>query len=87
MPISPGSLQALDVVPAPDDAAGTSRIGELTKATYLIAAERQLLDEVEAALRRVDDGTFGTCPQCRCEIPAERLKQSPAVRYCGVCQR
>jgi RNA polymerase-binding transcription factor DksA len=80
------SLQALDTLHAPDDEAGTSRIGELTEATKLIAAERHLLDEVEAALRRLDDGSYGQCPQCLRAIPSERLARFPAARYCALCQ-
>jgi RNA polymerase-binding transcription factor len=80
------SLAALDTLHAPDDEAGTSRISELAATTKLIAAERYFLDEVEAALHRMDDGTYGHCPECRREIPAERLEQFPAARYCALCQ-
>jgi RNA polymerase-binding protein DksA len=44
-------------------------------------AERQL-GEVEAALARIDDGTYGTCRVCGKEIPAERLEAVPWTTLC-----
>jgi RNA polymerase-binding transcription factor DksA len=40
------------------------------------------LAELEAALRRVDEGTYGRCGACGNEIPAERLAAVPAARFC-----
>jgi RNA polymerase-binding transcription factor DksA len=63
---------------------------------HTIAWERQqvaaLLDEsraalagVDAALARVDDGTYGTCVSCGREISAERLDALPATPRCLDC--
>ncbi len=40
------------------------------------------LREVEDALRRVADGTYGTCTTCGSTLPPERLEAVPAARYC-----
>jgi DnaK suppressor protein len=40
------------------------------------------LEEVEAALQRLDDGSYGRCEECGGEIPDERLELMPAARYC-----
>lgn len=40
------------------------------------------LAEVEAALGRLDDGSYGTCTACGRPIPAERLDALPATRFC-----
>ena len=40
------------------------------------------LVEIEAALRRVDDGTHGLCEACGKPIGDERLEALPAARYC-----
>ena len=42
----------------------------------------RLLDEVDAALRRMDDGTYGLCEVCHDPIEAERLLADPVVRFC-----
>jgi DnaK suppressor protein len=41
-----------------------------------------LLDEVEAALRRIEDGTFGTCVACGKPIAEERLEAIPYATLC-----
>lgn len=40
------------------------------------------LDDVEHALRRLDDGTYGTCEACGKPIGEERLAAVPAARFC-----
>ena len=42
----------------------------------------QILREIEEALARIDDGTYGTCAACGKEIPDERLQ---AVPYAVMC--
>jgi RNA polymerase-binding protein DksA len=40
------------------------------------------LKEVEAALERIEQGTYGRCEACGRPIPDERLEAVPAARYC-----
>ena len=40
------------------------------------------LADVEHALRRLDDGTYGTCEACGKRIPDDRLEAMPAARFC-----
>lgn len=40
------------------------------------------LRDVEEALRRLEDGTYGTCETCGEALPAERLAAVPATRFC-----
>jgi RNA polymerase-binding protein DksA len=44
-------------------------------------AER-VLDKIEAALARIDAGTFGVCEVCGGEIPQERLEAIPYTTLC-----
>jgi len=37
------------------------------------------LKEVNNALARIEDGTYGICEECKKEIPIERLKANPAA--------
>jgi DnaK suppressor protein len=46
---------------------------------------KQLLEEVEAALRHIEDGSYGVCGGCRNAIPARRLQALPWARYCVSC--
>jgi len=41
-----------------------------------------LLAQVDAALQRIDDGTYGICEQCHDTIEADRLQVNPLVRFC-----
>lgn len=41
-----------------------------------------LLDEIEGALRRLDDGTYGTCGVCGRPIDEERLEAVPWATMC-----
>jgi len=48
--------------------------------------ERIQLDQVEAALRKIDKGTYGVCESCRKPIAKARLEALPFARYCITCQ-
>jgi RNA polymerase-binding protein DksA len=41
-----------------------------------------LLGKIEAALERIDDGTYGTCAACGKQIPEERLQAVPYATLC-----
>lgn len=47
----------------------------------LLSTEQDALREVEAALRRIERGTFGVCEISRKRIPAARLRAVPWTRY------
>lgn len=59
------------------------------KARVLSIAEGLLetLHEVDAALTRMDDGTFGTCETCGSPIGDDRLEARPFARQCMTCAR
>lgn len=52
----------------------------------LAASARMVLTDVEAALARMDQGSYGTCHLCRRPIARERLMIVPQARYCARCQ-
>ncbi len=43
---------------------------------------RSELDEVEGALTKLEDGTYGRCETCEEPIVAARLEAKPAARFC-----
>ncbi len=49
--------------------------------SILERVEAELAD-VEHALHRLDDGTYGTCEACGRPIDEERLQAMPAARFC-----
>jgi DnaK suppressor protein len=48
----------------------------------LALAEADLAD-IELALDRIDNGSYGTCEVCGAVLPDEELESSPAARACG----
>ncbi|MEU0413148.1 TraR/DksA C4-type zinc finger protein [Streptomyces griseorubiginosus] len=48
---------------------------------------RRVLAEVEAAVARVADGSYGICRDCAKPIPFERLEILPYTPFCVPCQR
>lgn len=59
------------------------------KALVLSMAEGVLetLREVDAALKRIDAGTYGRCESCGDPIPPERLDARPVARLCVSCKQ
>ncbi|HET9443788.1 MAG TPA: TraR/DksA C4-type zinc finger protein [Acidimicrobiales bacterium] len=62
---------------------------DLGSETFDREKDLSILDQVEAdladiehALRRLDDGTYGTCEACGKAIGDERLEAMPAARFC-----
>ncbi len=48
----------------------------------LAARLRTELDEVERALAKIDDGSYGKCEVCGETIAEPRLEAMPATRFC-----
>jgi len=44
------------------------------------------IDEIDSALHRIDDGTYGVCVRCGVAIPTERLEVRPFAAGCVTCQ-
>lgn len=45
----------------------------------------QSLNDINLALKKIDDGTYGKCENCNQNIPYERLEAFPAARICLDC--
>ena len=70
-------------------ASADSHLGEAAAATlnreidYTLGENsEQILSEIEAALKRIDDGTYGTCTACGKQIGIERLEAYPWASLC-----
>jgi RNA polymerase-binding protein DksA len=46
----------------------------------------QMVDRIDRALAKIDDGTFGNCDRCGKEISKGRLEALPYATFCIECQ-
>jgi RNA polymerase-binding transcription factor DksA len=67
------------------DPEGATVAFEREQAAALRTRAEHQLAELEAALRRLDDGRYGECEQCARPIGSERLDALPAARTCVSC--
>jgi RNA polymerase-binding transcription factor len=72
---------------------GVEDVGEmseldLNRSTALDLAARQthLIEEIDEALQRIEDGTYGQCFSCGKPLDEERLKAVPTAKYDAACQ-
>ena len=68
-------------------AAAASQVFSQQRDLALRDRSRLELSRVEAALRSIDDGTYGTCTNCGNPIAPERLEAIPWVPHCIDCAR
>jgi DnaK suppressor protein len=66
-----------------DAAAATA---ERTEVIGLVDSVKAMLDNVDAALVRVAEGTYGTCAECGKKIGRARLEFRPESIYCVDCK-
>jgi DnaK suppressor protein len=84
-----------DISAAPTDTGGISfgkRVGDGTsiaveRLTQVAAHEHMLtqLEEVDRALVKLDEGTYGRCDVCGADIPEGRLEVHPSATRCVAC--
>ena len=55
-------------------------------ALNLASSENEALIEIDAALKRIEERTFGKCDECGGGIETPRLKAIPFARNCISCQ-
>jgi DnaK suppressor protein len=66
-----------------DAAAATA---ERTELLGIVDSLKQRLVEIDKALQRIVEGTYGTCANCGKEIGAARLEHRPESIHCVDCQ-
>lgn len=69
-----------------DEADIATRSVEKEMLFELTDSEKQTVDMIEAALRRMEKGVYGRCESCQRVIPRLRLEVMPWARYCIQCQ-
>jgi RNA polymerase-binding transcription factor DksA len=86
-------LSELRVAQAPADAVEANDVEALcdnSTSTGVSAAIVEItsrrLQDVEGALERLENGTYGRCSDCGAEIPSVRLRALPSAERCRECQ-
>jgi DnaK suppressor protein len=51
----------------------------------LLGSQKNVLDQIEAALQRIEDGDFGRCERCGEQIPESRIDAIPYAAACVQC--
>ena len=51
----------------------------------LLGSENDTLDQIEAAIERIEDGSYGQCEECGGKIPKPRLEAIPYAALCVKC--
>ena len=90
---------ARDVSTSPRDASGdlsayTVHLADMAADTYdrelsmnIVSTEQETLYQIDDALKRLDDGSYGICQLCNEPIAMSRLKAVPYASACIKCQR
>ncbi len=52
----------------------------------LTTKQQKELKEIDEALKKIENGTYGICEMCEEAISIERLQVKPQAKYCIVCR-
>ena len=67
------------------DPEGPSIAMQRSESSLMLAQARRHLDEINAAMARLDDGSYGICASCGRSIPLARLRARPQATRCISC--
>ncbi len=77
---------AITIEKSPDALDEVQHAAERELAIRNLDRESNMLRMVRGALRRIDDGSYGTCMHCEEDISQKRLNAVPWAPYCIQCQ-
>jgi DnaK suppressor protein len=78
--------EGIAIEKSPDTLDEVQRASERELAIRNLDRESNLLRNVRAALRRIDDGSYGVCLHCEDDINPKRLNAIPWAPFCIQCQ-
>lgn len=86
---NPGSIEdETDDETTDDHIAETATVTLDREIDYTLEENSEhVLSEIEGALKRIEEGTYGTCVNCGKPITEERLAAIPWATYCIDCKR
>ena len=50
-----------------------------------LGSDKDTLDQIEAGIKRIEDGSYGRCEECGEQIPKSRLEAIPYAARCVQC--
>ncbi len=53
----------------------------------ILSAQQRELGEIEEALAKIENGSYGICEMCEEPIGMQRLKVKPFAKYCITCRQ
>jgi len=77
---------AITIEKSPDALDEVQNAAERELAIRNLDRESNLLRNVRAALRRIEEGTFGVCVHCEEDISPKRINAVPWTPFCIACQ-
>ena len=88
-----GQVQAAEAYSRERDAEATQDPADMAANAYtkellmsMSTNDRQLLDSIDAALSRIEEGEYGYCDNCEEAIHEKRLEAVPWAQHCVNCQ-
>ena len=69
-----------------DEADLASALTDQSLSLRLRGRERTLIEKIDLALRRIENGEFGTCVVCEDDIEVQRLRARPVTTMCIACK-
>jgi DnaK suppressor protein len=88
-----GQVQAAEAYSRERDAEATQDPADMAANAYtkellmsMSTNDRQLLDSIDAALSRIEEGEYGYCDNCGEAIHEKRLEALPWAQHCVDCQ-
>lgn len=73
-----------------DNAASDSEANEESshdRFTALVTQLQEKVSDIDAALFRISDGSYGYCTHCKAQIDADRLSILPTAQLCLSCEQ
>lgn len=52
----------------------------------LVSSERDIVVEIDQAIKRIEEKTYGICNMCKKDIKISRLNALPHAEYCRKCK-
>lgn len=80
------SEQAIERMHIPEEAEAASHDLSTTLSIHLHERDRMILFQIDRALGKLEDGTYGQCESCSEIIGVGRLKASPFATLCVSCK-
>lgn len=81
-----GGLEAGEMREFRDPQDQAAAIASMWVTDRIAGDEGNLVEKIDLALQRLDEGTYGVCEACGEDIPVARLLAKPSASLCVACQ-